>query len=362
MQRLRDNPPGRGQASGQATGIAAGSRGPAAETVNPWFLIAREWGILAFWIAIAAAFAVLSPAFLQVDNVIGIFEHTAIIAIFAAGETVVILAALIDLSVAPIGAIAGIVAAKLLKADAPPLVALLGGLGVGVAAGWINGFVTVRLKVSSLIATLGTFSAFSGIALIITRGYPLFGFDGLHWLGLAQIAGIRMPVWIMLGLFGLLGLGMTSTVWGVRLLAVGGSVEAARRAGVRVDRYVRGAFVICGVCAALAGLVTFSTLSTAEPSLGDTLIFDAITAVALAGVILSGGRGGFPKVLVGALILATIQNGLTLLNIPSYYQLVTTGVLLVTAVAVDGALTRAIERRRVAAPAPDDTTPDPTTP
>jgi ribose transport system permease protein len=335
-----------------------GSQGPAAETVNPWFLFARQYGIFAFWFVICIVFAVQTPAFFTKGNLTGIFEHTAIISMFAAGEAIVIIAALVDLSIAPIAAIAGIVAAKLLKGGMPPSVALVAGLGVGLVGGWINGFVTVRLQVSSLIATLGTFSAFTGIALIITGGYSIFGLDDLGWLGLSTIAGVETPAWIMLGLFGLLGLIMTSTVWGVRLLAVGGSVEGARRAGVRVDRYLWGAFIACSLCAALAGLVTFATLSTAEPVLGDRLIFDAITAVALAGVVLSGGRGSLPKVLVGALILGTIQNGLTLLNVPDYYQLVTTGVLLVTAVSVDGALSRAIERRRTAAPA----TTDPTTP
>jgi ribose transport system permease protein len=142
----------------------------------------------------------------------------------------------------------------------------------------------------------------------------------------------------------------------VRLLAVGGNAEGARRAGVSVDRYLWGAFVVCGMCAALAGLVTFGTLSTAEPVMADSLIFDAITAVALAGVLLSGGRGSIPKVLLGALILGTIENGLTLLDVPSYYQLLTTGVLLIVAVWIDGALSRAIEHRRTMVPAASTST------
>ena len=337
-----------------ASASTAGSPEPAVEAVSLWFLLARQYGILAFWLLICAGFAIASPVFLNTTNLVSIFEHSSIIAIFAAGEALVIVAAAIDLSIAPVAALAGIVAAKLLKADADASVALAAGLGVGLVAGWLNGFITVRMKVSPLIATLGTFSAFTGLGLIITGGYPIFGLNQLNWVGQEHVLGVQMPAWIMLGLFGLLTLVMGSTIWGVRLLAVGGNIEGARRAGVRVDRYLWGAFIVCGLCAALAGLVMFGTLSTAEPVVGDEVIFDAITAVALAGVLLTGGRGSLPKVLVGALILGTIENGLTLLDVPSYWQLLTTGVLLVGAVWLDGALSRAIELRRTMASASSD--------
>ncbi|MGB2712287.1 MAG: ABC transporter permease, partial [Conexibacter sp.] len=335
-----------------------GSHEPATEAVSPWFLFARQYGIVVFWILICAGFTLASPVFLTGSNVTGIFEHSAVIAIFAAGEAIVIIAASLDLSIAPVAAVAGILAAKLLKADAPPVVALLGGLGVGVGVGWLNGFITIKMRISPLIATLGTFSAFTGVGLILTKGYPLTGATGLEYLGLEKVAGVASCVWIMLAVFALLGAVMAGTVWGVRLMAVGGNAEAARRAGVNADRYLWGAFIVCGLCAALAGLVTLGTLTTAEPVVADGVIFDAITAVALAGVLLSGGRGSLPKVLLGALILSTIQNGLTLLDVPSYYQLVTTGVLLILAVWVEGSLSRAIEHRRTMVPA---STPDTTT-
>jgi ribose transport system permease protein len=232
---------------------------------------------------------------------------------------------------------------------------LLGGLGVGVGAGWLNGFIAIRMRISPLIATLGTFSALTGLGLILTNAYPIYGLTELRWLGLTKVAGVASCVLIMLGLFAVLAVVMSSTVWGVRLTAVGGSSEAARRAGVNVDRYLWGAYIACGACAALAGLVTFGTLTTAEPIVSNNVIFDAITAVALAGVLLSGGRGSLPKVLLGALILGTIQNGLTLLTVPSYYQLLTTGVLLILAVWIEGALSRAIERRRTMAVTTPDT-------
>ena len=232
--------------------------------------------------------------------------------------------------------------------------ALAAGLGVGLVAGWLNGFITVRMKVSPLIATLGTFSAFTGLGLIITGGYPIFGLNQLNWVGQEHVLGVQMPASIMLGLFGLLTLVMGSTIWGVRLLAVGGNIEGARRAGVRVDRYLWGAFIVCGLCAALAGLVMFgNTEHRSSRWSGDEVINTMIAIVALAGVLLTGG-GGPAKVLVGALILGTIKNGLTLLDVPSYWQLLTTGVLLVGAVWLDGALSRAIELRRTMASASSD--------
>jgi ribose transport system permease protein len=334
------------------TNSTAGSQEPAVEAISPWILLARQYGILVFWLLILVGFSLASPAFLSKDNILSIFEHSAIVAIFAVGESVVIIAAALDLSIAPVATIASIVAAKLLKADAPSALALTAGLGVGAVAGFVNGFITIRMKIQPLIATLGTFSALTGIGLIIAEGLPIFGVDGLNWLGQSKLGGVAVATWVMLGLVALLTMVMTSTVWGVRLLAIGGNAEAARRAGVRVDRYLWAAFVVCGVCAALAGLITFGTLSTAEPITNNEVIFDAITAVALAGVLLTGGRGSIPKVLIGALILGTIRNGLTILNVPSYYQLLTTGVLLILAVWVEGALSRAIELRRTAAVTP----------
>jgi ribose transport system permease protein len=355
QRSIRTGTPDDGPASQAKT--AAGSQEPAAEAVSPWFLFARKYGIVIFWLLICIGFSIASPAFLTKTNLLSIVEHSAIKAIFAAGQGVVIIAAAIDLSIAPVAAVAGVIAAKLLKADMPWGIALVGGLGVGAAAGWFNGFVALRMKISPLIATLGTFSIMTGMGLILTGSYPIFDAHGLDWLALSHPLGIATSIWIMLALFAVLTVLMGRTVWGVRVQAVGGSPEAARRAGVRVDRYLHSAYIVCGMCAALAGLVTFATLSTAEPTIGDSLIFDAITAVALAGFLLTGGRGSLPKVLIGALILGTIQNGLTILGVPSYYQLVSTGTLLILAVWVEGALERAIERRRTMAPIPSDPTP-----
>jgi ribose transport system permease protein len=252
----------------------------------------------------------------------------------------------LDISIAPIAAIAGIVAATLLKAGTGPVVAAVGALAAGAGAGLLNGLLVDRLRVDPLITTLGTLSAFSGLALVVTSGEPIFGVAGLEFVGQSKVAGIQTPIVIMLVCYAVLGFALSQTQWGVRLLAVGGNSEAARRCGIRCRGYLVGAFVLSGLFSALAGLVTFGMLGTAEPAVNNSVVFDAITAVALAGVLLSGGRGSILKVLVGALIVATVANGLTLLNVPSYYTLITTGVLLVTALAIDGALSRALERVR----------------
>jgi ribose/xylose/arabinose/galactoside ABC-type transport system permease subunit len=354
QREIESSPASKGTpGSGDST---AAPKEAAVESVSPWILLARQYGILVFWLLILIGFSIASPAFLTKENILSIFEHTAIVAIFAVGEAVIIIAAALDLSIAPVATIAGIVAAKMLKADVPSPVAVAGGLAVGAVAGFINGFITVRMKISPLIATLGTFSALSGLGLILTDGLAIFGVEGLSWLGQSEVGGVAVSTWVMLGLVGVLAVGMSSTVWGVRLLAIGGNAEAARRAGVRVDRYLWGAFIICGLCAALAGLVTFGTLNTAEPTTSNEVIFDAITAVALAGVLLTGGRGSILKVLIGALILGTIKNGLILLNVPSYYQLLTTGVLLIVAVWIEGTLDQVIERRRTMAATPQSPT------
>jgi len=314
-------------------------------------LFGRNYGVALFWLALCVALAVATPTFLTKVNLLdNVLNDTAIVGILAAGEAIVIIAAAIDLSVAPVAALAAIVAAKLLQAGVTPVAAFTAGLSVGAAAGCLNGFIVVCMKVSPLIATLGTFSSLTGLGLIITNDAAIFGprQSGLTIIGLDRFLGVLNPVWILLGVFILCAAVMNWTVWGVRLKASGGNPQAARRAGVAVGRYVWGAFIVSGICAALGGLITLGTLSEADPTMSDSLIFDAITAVALAGVLLTGGRGSMGRVFLGALILETIDNGFTLLGISSYYQLVATGVLLVVAVWLDGFLSRAIDRRRVA--------------
>jgi ribose/xylose/arabinose/galactoside ABC-type transport system permease subunit len=311
-----------------------------------WLLIARDFGIVGFWIVLLVFFGITANRFATPQNFLGILNATAVVALLAVAEGLVVMAGLLDLSIVATAALAGIAAALTIQAGAPLVAGLLVGLVVGIVCGAINGLLVDRLRISSLVATLGTLTCFTGFALIITDGRPIFGVEAVGMLGNGRILGIPNPIVIMAVVFVICGIVMSQTRFGLRLLAVGGNAEAARRAGVQHRHYIVGSFIACGAISAIAGIVVLARLGTAQASLGDTLLFDAVTAVALAGVLLTGGRGSILKVLVGALIVSTVANGLVLLRVSSFWTYVTTGVLLVLAVWAETALSRAIERAR----------------
>jgi ribose transport system permease protein len=324
-------------------------------------LLLREFGIVFFWLLLVVVLSLTADKFATLTNLAGILTASSVVALLAAGEGLVIMAGSVDLSIAPVAALTGVVTAKLISGGVPTAVAVGIGLLAAAGCGAVNGLVVDRLKVTPLIATLGTLTLFFGIALLITDGRPIFDIDNLEGIGRGRTLGLQHPVFVMLGVYAVVGLVMGQTKFGNRLLATGGNAEAARRSGVRHHTYTFMPFVCCSTIAGIAGLVVLARLGTAQPVLGETLVFDAITAVALAGVLLSGGRGNVFKILVGAIVVATIANGLVLLHASNYWTYISTGVLLILAVWVDRVLSETIERARhepAPEPSPHATTQD----
>jgi ribose transport system permease protein len=164
-------------------------------------------------------------------------------------------------------------------------------------------------------------------------------------MGTRRYDGIPAPIWIVAGLYLIGTVFLTRTRDGIRFMAVGGNPEAVRRSGIHSDRYKVLGFVISGVCAALGGLITTALVTEASPDASPGIIFNALTAVALAGVALTGDRGSLPRVLVGALILATISNGLTIKGIQPYWGTIVTGLLLLASLGVERAISVSVSRR-----------------
>jgi ribose transport system permease protein len=308
-------------------------------------VLLREFGIGLVLLATIAVFVVwYGPSFLSLGNLGDIADSASLTAIFAIGEAVVVMSGAIDLSIAPIAAVCGITGAKLLEAGVPSVPALLLTLAFGALLGVMNGLLVTRLKLTALVATLATLSAYSGLAFILAGGDQIFGIDGFNWLGQHRFWDtLTAPTVVVVAVVAVTAVFMRATKWGMRLLAVGGNAEAARRCGLKVDAYVVGAFAFSGCMASLAGCITLGFLTTAEPTAASTAIFDAITAVALGGVALSGGQGSILRVFAGALVIGVITTGLLLNGVQPYYALVVTGVLLVVAVAFESLLTRAAE-------------------
>jgi erythritol transport system permease protein len=303
---------------------------------------------------LVVTFSLLSPEFLTTGNLSILVKHVAINAILAIGMTFVILSGGIDLSVGAIAGLCGIVAGALLSRGIvlPPLgvvvyphtwVVVVLALGTGMAAGAVNGWLVARLGVAPFIATLGSLYVARGAALLMSDGatFPnlsgsaALGNTGFPLLGTANPVGLPVAVWLMGGLAA--GALFTSryTPFGRQVYAVGGNERAALLAGVRVARVKLLVYVISGFCSAVVGLVIAAQLGAAHPATGQTFELNAIAAVVLGGTSLMGGRGTIGGTLIGAFVIGVLADGLVLLGVSEFWQMVVKGLVIVVAVVLD---------------------------
>lgn len=308
----------------------------------------RDRGILVLWGVLLLGFSIWNaPYFATFDNAMLIVSAASITAIFAAAVALGLFGGAFDLSLPGVAALSACGAAVLMQNYGLPIpLALLAGLGIGALCGYINGLVSLQ-GLNSLVVTIGTLSVTSGLAAKVVGGYSIYGLHQLEFMGSARYFGIPSHAFIVAAVYGGLTVFLTMTRAGIRLRAVGGNAQAVRRAGLRDRSYSLLAFVLSGVLASIGGLMTMAQIGEASPSANPGIIFTALTAVALAGVSLQGGRGSLPRVLIGALILGTISDGLTIAGVEPYWATVTTGFLMITALLLDKYLTEAISARLV---------------
>jgi ribose transport system permease protein len=307
----------------------------------------RERGIIVLWLLLLVFFTFWCwPYFSTVSNGLLILQAASLTAVFALGVALGVISGALDLSVPGTAALASVVAASLLVGGMPIWVCLLTGLAIGIAVGLVNGLISLA-GLNPLIVTIGTLSIMTGLASVVSGGYTISGLQALKFMGTARYWGIPSHVFIVAAVFLIATLFLTKTKHGVRLIATGGSAEAVRRVGINANSYKLLGFVLSGFFAALAGLMQTAMVTEASPQASPGIIFQALTAVALAGVSLAGGRGSLPKVLVGAIVLATIADGLTIKGVPPYWATVATGVLMIGALVLDKVLTHTISERLV---------------
>ena len=298
----------------------------------------RDLGTLFGLTIIVVVFSWLSPVFLTAPNLINILQQSSINACIALGMTLVIVSGGIDLSVGPIAALAAVVAATLMVANVPIPLAILAALGVGALCGLFNGMLVAYAGLQPFIVTLGGLSLYRALALIFTDGNPVFGIPPeFRALTNGDLMGIPTPVIIVAVIALLCWIVLNKTPLGEYLMAVGGNEEAARIAGVPVARTKISAFVISGVLAAVAALILVGRLGAAEPTLGTLWELDAIAAAAIGGASLMGGKGSIVGTILGAIILGSLRNGLTLMNVQAFYQLLATGIIIIAAMLIDSA-------------------------
>src|SRR5437763_7448979 len=279
--------------------------------------------------------AILSPTFRSADNIFDVLRQSVVLGIVAVGQTLVILAGGIDLSVGSLVKVVVLLSAGQINGAASlalPWCATL--LGLGVLVGLINGLLITRLRVAPFIVTLGMFSLLQGAAL----GYssiPLGAIpDAMTNVYNGQLGPVSLPVIVFCAVLLLAVATLRWTPFGRHIYAVGGNREVARRMGLAVDRVTVLVYALSGLAAAAAGLVYASRIGLGDPTVGDGLELDSITAVVLGGTSLFGGRGGVICTIAGVLILSFVGNIMTLEQDSSRYQQMIKGVIIITAVAV----------------------------
>ncbi|EPR3582877.1 ribose ABC transporter permease [Vibrio alginolyticus] len=307
-------------------------------------LFTKEWLIeqksLIALIFLIVVVSFLNPNFFTVDNILNILRQTSVNAIIAVGMTLVILTAGIDLSVGSVLALCGAFAASMIALEVPVLVAVPTALVAGAALGAISGIIIAKGKVQAFIATLVTMTLLRGVTMVYTEGRPIStGFtdtaDAFAWFGTGYALGIPVPVWLMVVVFAAAWYLLNHTRFGRYVYALGGNESATRLSGINVDRVKIGVYAICGMLAALAGIIVTSRLSSAQPTAGMGYELDAIAAVVLGGTSLMGGKGRIMGTLIGALIIGFLNNALNLLDVSSYYQMIAKAVVILLAVLVD---------------------------
>jgi ribose transport system permease protein len=286
-------------------------------------------------VALGAYFSAASPFFLTTLNITNLLIQGSILAFVAFGVTFVILAGELDLSVGSGVGLVSVVAALVMRDTDSIVLGILVAFGVGLAVGAINGFVVTKLEVPSFIATFGMLVIANGIALAITDGGVVTGIPiSIGNLATQSFLGIKWMIWLVAIVFVVLYVLQTQTAFGRRVMAVGGNREAARLAGIPVDRVRFLVFVVSGATMAIGGLALTSRVVSGQPNGGTLLELDAVAAIVIGGTSIFGGRGSLVRTLLGVLLIAELRNGLDLVGVGDDFKQVIIGAVLIVAASV----------------------------
>ncbi|WP_422446606.1 ABC transporter permease [Thermoanaerobacterium sp. DL9XJH110] len=285
---------------------------------------------------LCAVLTVLTPRFLTYSNLFNVLRQTALNAIIAVGMTFVVLTGGIDLSVGSILAFSSVVAASMAHGGGPAWIAILVGLIIGCMLGFFNGIAITKGNVPPFIATLAMMTMARGATLVYTNSQPITGLgEGFYFIGNGYLGPFPFPVVIVLAIFALTYYVLGQTRLGRYIYATGSNEEAAKLTGINTGYIKLQVYTISGFTAALSGVIITSRLNSAPPTIGTGAELDAIAAVVLGGTSLAGGQGSILGTFVGALIIGVLNNGLNLLNVSSYYQLLAKGAVILLAVLLD---------------------------
>ncbi|MDW6020562.1 ABC transporter permease [Mesorhizobium sp. BAC0120] len=290
-------------------------------------------------------FSFASPAFMQLDNLLGILQSTAVNGVLAIASTFVIITAGIDLSVGTLMTLCAVMAGVFLTNWELPLwTGVLGAIATGALSGAISGSLVAKLKLPPFIATLGMMLVNKGLALVVAGDKPIYFTDTESFSLISQgslisyiLPSLPIPNSVLI-LFALAigaSVVLSSTALGRYTFALGSNEEAVRLSGVNVDRWKIAIYVLAGAICGIAGLLIASRLNSAQPALGQGYELEAIAAVVIGGTSLSGGSGTVLGTIIGAFIMSVLTNGLRIMSVAQEWQIVVTGVIIILAVYID---------------------------
>ena len=298
--------------------------------------VSRKFGIVASLLVLMIVFTALTNKFLSVGNFLNILQQAAINLCVAVGMTFVIITGGIDLSVGSVMALSGMIMAMMMDSGMPPVLAVIIGLISGCLFGAFNGLLVAKMQLQPFLVTLGTMSAYRGITLIISNGLPVRGFSSAYVTFMNSLNSvIPLPIIISLILALCAFIVLRYYRFGQYLFAVGGNEEATRLSGIKTDKMKILTYGFSGFCSSLAAVVFLGRLGAADPQAGNGYEMNAIAAAAIGGASLAGGKGSIVGTIIGCLILQTLNNGLTLLNVQSFYQTFAIGVIVLIATIID---------------------------
>lgn len=299
-------------------------------------IVKQYGGIFLSLIVLCVIFSITNARFMSVANFLNILQQVAVIAIAAFGMTWVILLGEIDLSIGSILAVAGMVAAQCFAFGLGFVPAFALTLLAGALLGLFNGVLTAKLLLPSFIVTVATMGIYRGLVSLPTNGAPAMIMDPT-WtaIGTQSFLGIPIVIWFVAVLFLFNHILLSKTTFGRRAYLTGGNREAALYSGIKVDRLKIMIFMISGIMAAISGILLSSRLFSAQTNAGMSYELDAIAAAVLGGTSLAGGVGTMVGTLIGALIIGVLNNGMNMLSVPYFYQLIVKGLVILIAVYLD---------------------------
>lgn len=307
---------------------------------SSWILSIGRLAAL-FFIMVLMTFLTRSPehgfVFLNISNLLNVFRNASILIIIGIGETIVLTAKDVDLSIGSMISLTSVVAAIMMnKLGLPVPIAIISSLIIGILLGLVNGLLITYVGLPPFIATFGMLWVLFGFAYLILRGAVVYGFpESFRFIGIGALFGIPMPIIIMAVIFVLSYLLLHYSTLGRRFFATGANPEAAKMSGIKVNQIVITAYVISGFLSALAGLVLIAYTNGSDNVIGSGYLLPVMAIVVMGGTSLAGGAGSLIGTLIAALIMAVINNGMNILAVPGAWQKLVVGIMIISAVLLD---------------------------